>query len=369
MNKNFYTKSRFLLATLLFGAASTLSAQTDITPNRYKFNNLPVGPYTIDKIYTGANATPNDPEVISKWNAGFVGLGQPNLNNVVSDGHTNADLIKSAMSVIDMGGQVGKVLAIKGNKSTFEFGPAGLPGFNLGWWNIFFFTDPATTPYVKSYIDQGFSEADAKKMAKVRMRITFHMHENTIDNTNPILNTGVYTFTGTPLNVGGQQYKPPFKSADCSHIVFDEETEEEVVTYDPTKWVIHEVDFIANEVNAKPLRFTLFYGSKLNISTVLIKSIEMIANPTGDPVEKKFITLESQPTSAIQIADEKLKYAVNGNQVTLLNAEIGSQVYVYSVSGQLVKATSVVSDQCSFTLSNKGIYIVKAGNKTIKLAI
>lgn len=366
-------KKVFTSLALAVLMSTVISAQQDITPSRYKFSTLPVGAYSLDKQTPGANPPASDPDVIEHWNNGFITVGNPNMKSslVFTDGGPGA-ILNTFYQIVDMGGEVGKVLMMKGNQSTFPQGVAGDPGFSLGWWNKSFYTDPVLTPSVVEVTaaNPGISEADAIAKATVRLKVVFHIHQNTIDNTNKLFDILAYTHTGNQKKVGGADSPTQqFKSGDFADEEFNEETEVVELTYNPNKWIATEYDFAAPEKAGVPLRFSFRMGGNANSTALLIKEMTMTLNPTGNAVEKDVITLLGGSTSVNSPStSNSFKYYTSGNTLNLFNLEQGALVNVYSLTGVLVQSSVAQSSDASFLL-DKGIYIVKVGNETAKVII
>lgn len=360
-----------LLTAILF-VAGIVNAQTDITPSRYVFSDLAVGPYSLDKGYNGANPPANDPDVVDNWNNGFIGVGNPNIAVGADFADGQGKILNSYYQILDMGGEVGKVLCAKGSESTFAYGVAGDEGFWLGWWNKFIYTDPAKTPNIKQFLDAGDSEADATAKATVRFRVVFHIHQNEISTTNKLFDILGYTYSGDHKKVDDVlTATQEFKSGDFTDVVFNEETEVEEITYNPNKWIACEYDFVAKEEAGAPLRFTMRMGGNYKSTTLLIKSITMTVNPTGEAVEREELTLTANPgTSAIREVTEKgaLDYYVRDRNLTLKQVEIGENVAVYSISGQMLHSSVANSTEVTIPLA-EGFYVVKAGVQTAKVMV
>lgn len=371
--KRFFTTVS-MVALFINGAFS----QTDITPSRYKFNSLSVGHYSLDKASPGANPPASDVDVKNNWNNGFITALNGQLSSLTSG---QGSILNSFFQVLDMGGEVGKVLCMKGGDSTFPYGVAGNAGFGLAWWNLAFYTDPVLTPSITTMLPDGVSVESASpeemalatKKATVRLRLVFHIHQNTIDNSNKLFDILGYTYTGNHKkdDLGNLSATQIFKSGDFADVVFNEETEEEELTYNPNKWIACEYDFVAPEIAGAPLRFTFRFGGNAAKTTLLIKEMSMIVNPTGDPVENQVLTLVSNPVSTSvneQPQVETLHYFVSNGILRLKNVNAGEQVVVYSITGQVVHKLEARGQELELPL-RKGIYVVQAGSKKAKIAI
>ncbi|WP_158275611.1 T9SS type A sorting domain-containing protein [Marinilabilia rubra] len=350
------------------------NAQTDITPSRYDFSAQPLGAFSLDKQVAGANPPASDPDVIDHWNNGFISVGNPNMLNSTefTDGGQGA-ILNSFFQIYDMGGDVGKVLMMKGNGSEYEYGTPGDPGFWLGWWNMSIYTDKDLTTSVAEQIDLGNDEATAEELATVRLRIVFHIHQNEISTTNKLFDILGYTYTNNHKQdeSGTLDATVEFKSGDFTETTLDPITFEPVSTYAPDKWIACEYDFVAPEEPGTPLRFTLRFGGNANNTTLMIKEITMTANPTGEPMETEELTLAADPvaTSVNPVESENsfTAYSAQG-RLTLENVKVGSEVTIYSMTGSIVEMATAHVPSLSFSLPN-GMYIVKAGTETQKVVV
>lgn len=346
-------KTRFLLApAMALLLTGSLTAQTNITPARYIFADQPEGIFQLDEALTGANPPDSYVNVVNNWHDGYVVINNGQFGAGLT-GAPNAMYIQSGTSIVDLGGEVGKVLCIKGADSQFEYGTAANGAFNIGWWNMSFFTDPVLTPV----------------LAPVRFKVVFKIIENTPDLANGQFATQAYTYANNhnPLSA-------TFGSGDFIERWEDDgspkEDENGNLINDETLWIEHETDHIAETEAGVPLRLAFKFSNQAKFpnSTFLIKSIDVILNPEGDPVAKKEINLIANPTGIKEILDSQLQYAIQGNQITFKNVPAGERVNIYSVSGSLVEMFISNGSEENVTLTN-GIYLVKAGSKVTKLIV
>ena len=115
--KKFY----FLAAAMLLGAGAY--AQTDLTPDRFKFANQPEGEFTINYFFKSANPTNGFPEALAGADDGFVASGNGQFTNTAEyPDIALGTYLKKYVTIEDLGGEVGKVLCIKGSESTAEYG-------------------------------------------------------------------------------------------------------------------------------------------------------------------------------------------------------------------------------------------------------
>ena len=139
-------------------------------------------------------------------------------------------------------------------------------------------------------------------------------------------------------------------------------------------WQKFEFDYQAGDAAGIPLRLMIAFSNqdKFNTSAVLIKSIKMTKDPSGDPEIGK-VKMSWDPTSVgtqnLQKDDiDAIKYVCEGNSVTFMNLNEGERVNVYSVNGQAIM--SFVAGKNNNTVSlNEGFYIVKAGSNVAKVIV
>jgi len=146
-------KNLLLCAALLAGSASVALAQTDITPSGYKWNETGVVPTISTKYVAGGNlAAPaaTSVDVTGQYDNGLIGI---NINNADSAKYTS---VVSGLSIVDFGGEVGKVLAVRGanctgvdstlNAVTGQTDTIPKMTSTIPFFHLNFFTDPNNTP-------------------------------------------------------------------------------------------------------------------------------------------------------------------------------------------------------------------------------
>ncbi len=187
----------------------------------------------------------------------------------------NPTNIQKGTSIVDLGGEVGKVLCINGSNSDFNTTQkSDLPqcGFADGWVKLNFLSDPTKTP-------TGGSTAAPNIHVKIVMNVYSNASNataNILEGTNIIskINGNVYSTNGAVV--------PNEFYTDGS--------------YDITKWMTYEFDTYCPGTNNMPLRLTLNYPKpKINDATIFIKEISFTkidpANKTG--FKKSFSTISA----------------------------------------------------------------------------
>lgn len=349
-------------AIYCLGMGCASFAQENITPDGLKFAKATDGTTMPFLVKGGANIPYPfaDLEGLYGQNNHLLYLGNPNVTDEM------LAMFSSGSTVVNLGGEVGNVWAIKGINDESAWGTPMEDSFNLGWFTLGIFSDPANTPNVAQFTEGGMSEADATKEATIRVKLVCHIHQNEVSTTSKFIDVYANTYTNNQL------LKSPsitLYSGDFASLEFDEETEEEVITYDPTAWVEHEFDVVIPEAAGAPMWIKLGMGGGMANSAVYFKEVSFTRNPVGDPVAKKVINLTAgNGTSLNTVKENHIRYtAANGN-LQLMNVPVGTPVSVYNVSGKMVANQIAVENSVQVSLDN-GIYIVKAGAETIKVVL
>lgn len=257
--------------TLMGGVNLYAQSSQDITPAKYKYSTRPVGQDTIGAYYQGAH--PDDATMktfVKNYNNGFFFICGGKMG--VAPNPTN---IQKGTSIVDLGGEVGKVLCINGSKSDFNTTQkSDLPqcGFADGWVKLNFLSDPTTTP-----------TGGSKNSPNIHVKIVMNVYSNASNATANILEG-----TNIISRVGGNVY------ATNGAVVPNEFYTDG--SYDITKWMTYEFDTYCPGEDYMPLRLTLNYPyQKINDATIFIKEISFTkidpANKTG--FKKSFSTISA----------------------------------------------------------------------------
>ena len=259
--------------TLMGGVNLYAQSNEDITPfTKYDYSTRSVGKETIGGFF--ANANPNRDYLINNYNEGLFVVCGGQMGNTA-----NQKRLLEGTSIVDMGGEIGKVLCINGANSdfndTFNVSYHKNSGDITGWVNLNWTTDPNTTP------TDGTAE-DPNIHVKIVMNVyagstNIFKDKNTFDNVNIVVkNDGnaYSTYEGV---------KPS-------------EFYTEKGNYDITKWMTYEFDtYCENKATSKPIRLSLNISNKgaINNTTIFIKEISFTkidpANKTG--FKKSFSTI------------------------------------------------------------------------------
>ena len=357
-------KKRFLLASAAaLIMAANVSAQTDITPSRYKFSNQEVGLYQIDYVNAGANPANALPAVVENFNNGFVMLAgaPPIYTGIDSDG---AKTVQSGLNIVDLGGTVGKVLCWKGADCTYDKGIAMNSDFtDIRWFNLNFYTDPANTPYAAK-----FGEGDdAIEKAKIRVRLVFSYTQNVLNN-NTLFKMYASTYSNDVVPKGdadGNGNHTNFRSSDFC--LLDEDGDpgvdrDENMVYDPTRWMIYEFDTWAAAETGVPTRLKMeMQVDELKTGVLFIKELSFTTDITGEPVRREYVTYTPDaPDNIVSQILDKVLYSLDGDAVTFFEDAV-----IYTVSG--AKIANVRANNA--IRLDKGFYVAKVGQKSVKIAV
>ena len=354
--------------TLLFAAAllaaSPLFAQEameDITPSGYDFANMPVGLINIPVGYNEANPkAPYDPIIDQYYDNGlFIVVG----GQMVS-GTNYIDRLRPGVSVVDLGGEVGRVFCCSGYQSTVNDVykdtynvELNIPQCTdaLNWFNFSWFTDKDNTPTDGS-----------KENPNIRCRIVMHAHSNAIGEADNIINK-VYMMTkqgnviSTTTNNNDEFNAERSSVSSAEFALYDNDGEpvtddDENYVYDPTRWLVYEFDFYCPGKDldgnfAHPVRLKMeMNNGNLNHSTLFIKELKFfkLNNANTDPIvltrKHSYITLVPGSGSAIS--------QLSGNR---------GDMKVYNMAGQYVGRTI---DGLS-----SGVYVSKQNGKVEKVLV
>lgn len=367
-------KKLFLLAGLAALAAAPAMAE-DVTPANYHFNQATALPIFSEPVH-GANiqavvineqniniAAPVFDNLVAnagageEYNGGLIVLGGGQLHAANRAGY---EVMKSAMNLVNLGGEVGQVLAIVGAncdvkdvlkaKTGFDYDIKKGNGGDHPWANINFFTDPNNTPTFDAATGEG---------QILRAKITYNVYnpEREDGKLNDAFNIG--------NNIQFKSQQNAFRSGDdaggeiTTNTSFKYDDEEEANTYDPTMWNTMVMEYmVAPEDEEKgahaPARLVInIPGNCAAISgncALFIKDITF----EGDETNKDYTTVAGEKVPTLQtfaIGDPSVS-AVKG-----LEADENAPVEFFNLQGIRVANPE------------NGIFIRRQGNKTVKVAL
>lgn len=340
-----------LLSAVALLTASGAYAQNDITPDRFKFANQPEGEYKIDYFVKTANPANGWQIPIDRSDDGFLMVagapaGIPATEEIPS---TNmGQSIQKLTTIVDLGGEVGKVLCMKGKSSKYEKGAENIPDADIRWFNYNFYTPFTFTPISTSEDDQN----------PIRVRLVFSIVHNTQTSTDEMFKMYASTLANSPTPVNGL-----FSAADFQ--LLDEEGDPVVddewnAQYDPTKWMVYEFDFVVGTEAGNPARLKMEIANAIWAEgAILIKELKFMTEPVGDPIQREYVTYKPGDASVADLLKDDA-FTVSGDQVTFSAAG-----EVYGLNGMKV-ATAKAGETVQL---NAGFYIVRANGESSKLII
>ena len=239
--------------SLLLSAAAMLTAfgayaQNDITPDRFKFANQPEGEYKIDYFVTTANPANGWQIPIDRSDDGFLMVAGAPAGIPATEETPSTNMgqsIQKLTTIVDLGGEVGKVLCMKGKASKYENGAENIPDADIRWFNYNFYTPFTFTPISTSEDDQN----------PIRVRLVFSIVHNIQTSTDDMFKMYASTLANSPTPVNGL-----FSAADFQ--LLDEEGDPVVddewnAQYDPTRWMVYEFDFVVGTEAGNPARLKM----------------------------------------------------------------------------------------------------------------
>lgn len=306
------------------------AADEDVTPAHLNFAAQPEGSYEfVHYSSNGSNPATPFPESDLKATGTVVLTG----GQVKNDNASVAGFNKGCHIVAS---EYGNMLLIKGNGSTEapDLSEAdALAGYVVV--NMFTTSDfPTNTP------------------------VRFQFVSKVIGDVTSDYKVAIYNFGGANSNI-----PLPEKTA-----------------YSPidTKWwpVIYDLDISTITGDDRvPLRIKYSIPqAHANGRAIYIATIKFTANPSTecpelDPNSDGWDTPDGSPVSAIEGVESAQGFVAWDRQNIYLNEmELGSTVYIYSITGALVK-TIQVNDSFMEVPMNQGVYVVKYGDKTSKVVL
>lgn len=242
--------------TLMGGVNLYAQSSQDITPAKYKYSTRSVGQENVDGFFSGANIS-----------ADLIGTFVENHKNAdgifainggqMPNGTTNAksDKLNAGISIVDMGGEVGKVLCINGAKSNFNktFNvdyPQCPSDDNYGYLWLNWFSDNRTP--ICSNTER-----------KIRIKVVMNIYVNEANASNNVIGqmlaktkTNILAVTKSVTSI-----KPTDFYTNNS--------------YDITKWITYEFDAFCPTNDANPIRLMMNLPNKdaIDNATIFIKEI------------------------------------------------------------------------------------------------
>lgn len=265
--------------TLMGGVNLYAQSSKDITPAKYKYSTRPVGQEAISGFITTANPKAADINnlIQTKYDDGLFFVCGGQMGNIA-----NQKRLLEGTSIVDMGGEVGKVLCINGANSDFNDiynvnYSKNNKGNITGWVNLNWTTDPAT-----EHTTNGSATAP-----NIHVKIVMNVYAG---STNQFKDLNIFDYVKTLGKADGKEH-----STQPAVIPNEFYTEG---SYDITKWMTYEFDtYCNNSEDSNPLRLSLNISNKgaINNTTIFIKEISFTkidpANKTG--FKKSFSTISA----------------------------------------------------------------------------
>ncbi|MDE6270734.1 MAG: hypothetical protein K2M12_07795 [Muribaculaceae bacterium] len=377
-------KFLLLASAALIGSGAMVAEEIDVTPKNYHFNEATALPIFNHGVH-GANiqgiTSTNDItapiwENINgdeQYNNGLLVIGGGQYWN-----HENGyyDNVVNGLQLVDLGGEVGKVLAWVGadmdinqvlkDATGEDYNITAKCTGSLNWGNLNFFTDPKNTP--------------TKQDGFIRTTITYQVVAPVVDGVvaagNAVNNVQFKTNENGMTAYANTAWNAP------QNFGYDEDEEEDV--YDPSCWIEYTLEGYCPDTetddagapvgnNYFPMRATLnFPGDIAGNIAFFIKDITFTLVTEGEPVHaagavgtdalmvKKTYNMGTPAGLKDIVADKNFTFSVNGNTVTFsANAE------VYSIAG------AKVADAAATKGVNlpAGLYVARVGEKAQKFVV
>lgn len=350
--------SLLTVAAIMVASVAFAQEGTDFTPSAYKYSDrTTVGQEKINIFYTGANPDVaklrND--IVANYDNGclFVAGGQ-----FANTAQPHAKDLQEGTSVVDLGGEVGKVLCVNGKNSkfndTYKMNYPQCTG-TLNWFNFDWPTDPENTP-------TGGSATEPN----IRVSITLNIFSNSPSSANAVINKAYVQSSqngvlpqGSNSDTGVEVYSGDFvETYDDGEPVLDDD---ENMIYDPTKWMVYEWDTYCPEADKDatvniyaPIRVKMEMNQgNLAGATMFIKEVKFTKlDNNSDPILGKRV----KTFKTYKVDPQAIATAIN--QVESEGKAAAKQVF--TIDGKRVNASKDLG---------KGVYIVKEGDKVNKVTV
>lgn len=346
---------KYLLFAVAALFAANVSAQEDITPAGFYYSDMEVGAFRPDGYYAGANLQRAGVGAVP-FTTIFEECGEKGLFLLsgappASPENLKAEELIAGMAIVDLGGEVGKVLAISGMNSTINdkmkeqfpewTGSLPLATAEHGLWNFNWTSDPKNTP-----ITDGTNN--------IRMRFVMNVFANEFSESTDIIgSTYNSTATRNVIPAGANGVAPHVQSGEFIERYEEGDPVEDdngQFVWDPTRWLVYEFDTNAPSEESIPIRMKMeVVAAQMHNATIFIKEIKFLKLSEederiedGNGYRKSYLTLTVDPVTS----------------VNNIEAETAAQKKVYTVSGIEVGSKN-----------QKGVYVEKVGNKTRKVVV
>lgn len=289
--------------TLMGGVNLYAQSNQDITPAKYKYSTRPVGQEAISGFFTAANPKAADINnlIQTKYDDGLFFVCGGQMGNTA-----NQKRLLEGTSIVDMGGEVGKVLCINGANSDFNniynvSYHKNNSGNITGWVNLNWTTDPATEHTING----------SETAPNIHVKIVMNVYAG---STNQFKDLNIFDYVKTLGKADGREH-----STQPAVIPNEFYTEG---SYDITKWMTYEFDtYCNNSEDSNPLRLSLNISNKgaINNTTIFIKEITFTkidpANKTG--FKKSFSTISATALTFDESNTSNTFKALDGVNLTI----------------------------------------------------
>lgn len=358
-------EKRILLISsiVFFAAVCELHAQdlTDITPTQYKFSERAAG----EKLEMSYEAKWNTPPLSSAEIENMA----PNGGLVSANLPGKLEEYQNAICIVDLGGDVGKVLAINGGGNVNAVYKAqgiaeikGMPEGAVTSMQANFYTNPQSTP----------------ASAYIRTEIVMNAFADPLSATGAVIDNCYNMTSANNVTPNNDNYTAENKVYSVDFCLLDDDGEPELdddenYIYDPTRWLTYTYDCRAGSGNdglSTAVKMKLWTGNNLNNAVLFFKAINfyVISNYSQDQLilktrKKEFAKLTPDPSkvaSAIKTVRAAKVLTTNGNELhTDAPAEIfrldGTKVADLKANGNIRLIP--------------GIYVARVGNTSVKFVL
>ena len=280
----------------------------DITPAKYKYSTRSVGQEVVDGFCKGANISLPDEKnnyndqmtpLLKKYNNGLVAINGGQMPDGTTN--TNSNNLQAGISIVDMGGEVGKVLCINGANSNFNktFNvdyakcSANIPGYLwLNW-----FSDPNKTP------------SCTDKNRNIRIKFVINIYANEADASINVI-SGVLAKTkanGFAVTNSGRSFSTKAFYTNG--------------TYDINNWITYEFDAFCPSIEGNPIRLMMnLPNNAINNATIFIKEITFTQTSTTTDKDNYKTSLSTITATALTFNESDISNtfkALNGVNLTI----------------------------------------------------
>ena len=294
--------------TLLGGVNLYAQNSQDITPAKYKYSTRSVGQEVVDGFCKGANISLPDEKnnyndqmtpLLKKYNNGLFAINGGQMPDGTTN--TNSNNLQAGISIVDMGGEVGKVLCINGANSNFNktFNvdyakcSANIPGYLwLNW-----FSDPNKTP------------SCTDKNRNIRIKFVINIYANEADASINVI-SGVLAKTkanGFAVTNSGRSFSTKAFYTNG--------------TYDINKWITYEFDAFCPSIEGNPIRLMMnLPNNAINNATIFIKEITFTQTSTTTDKDNYKTSLSTITATALTFNESDISNtfkALNGVNLTI----------------------------------------------------